>query len=227
MSVCVLIPARGGSKGIPGKNIKLLRGKPLIQYTLEAALSCFTPEQIIVSTDDLQIKEVVERLGQPVSELRPSALAQDETSTAEVIRYELNKWKQRNHDYPDHVVLLQVTSPLRRSFHLEEAWQLYLESKQEMLVSVCASKQNPYFNLFEEQQGLLQKSKEGVYTRRQDCPPVWELNGAIYIFRTDRFLEVGIEGMNKIKYVMSEKDSIDIDSPLDWMIAENIIGLNN
>jgi N-acylneuraminate cytidylyltransferase len=94
-----------------------------------------------------------------------------------------------------------------------------------MLVSVRASKQNPYYNLFEEQNGYLQKSKEGTFTRRQDCPPVWELNGAIYIFRTDRFLDVGMEGMHKIKYEMSEIDSIDIDSPLDWMIAESLINL--
>ena len=124
--------------------------------------------------------------------------------------------------YPQHTILLQVTSPFRNGNHLAEALQLYLYSKEEMLVSVCASKQNPYYNLFEEQNGFLQKSKEGAYTRRQDCPPVWELNGAIYIFRTARFLEVGIEGMKKIKYEMSEVDSIDIDSQLDWMMAESL-----
>ncbi len=223
MRVCVIIPARGGSKGIPRKNIKSLRGKPLIQYTLDAARACFTPEQITVSTDDIEIKKVVEELGQPVLALRPESLAQDDTPSAAVIAHELEQWKVMHGTYPQHTILLQVTSPFRNGNHLTEAWQLYLDSKEEMLVSVCASKQNPYYNIFEEQNGFLQKSKEGAYTRRQDCPPVWELNGAIYIFRTDRFLEVGIEGMKKIKYVMSEHDSLDIDSPLDWVIAEHLL----
>ena len=223
MSVCVLIPARGGSKGIPGKNIKFLGGKPLIQYTLDAARACFTPEQIVVSTDDIEIKKVVEEIGQPIRALRPESLAQDETPTAAVIEYELEQWRLAHGSYPEHVVLLQATSPFRSGDHLGEAWERYRSSSADMLVSVCASKQNPYYNLFEEQNGYLQKSKEGAFTRRQDCPPVWELNGAIYIFRTDRFLEVGIEGMHKIKYEMTEHDSIDLDTPLDWIIAEHLL----
>jgi N-acylneuraminate cytidylyltransferase len=227
MSDCLLIPARGGSKGIPGKNIKFLGGKPLIQYTLDAARACFTPEQIVVSTDDSEIKNVVEKMGQPIRALRPESLAQDDTPTAAVITYELEQWRFAHGSYPEHVVLLQATSPFRSGDHLGEAWERYRSSRADMLVSVSASKQNPYYNLFEEQNGFLQKSKEGSYTRRQDCPPIWELTGAIYIFRTNRFLEVGIEGMKKIKYEMSEVDSIDIDSPLDWMIAESLISLKN
>jgi N-acylneuraminate cytidylyltransferase len=121
------------------------------------------------------------------------------------------------------VVLLQVTSPFRSGNHLGEAWERYRSNRADMLLSVCSSKQNPYYNLFEEQNGYLQKSKEGTFTRRQDCPAVWELNGAIYIFRTDRFLEVGMEGMHKIKYEMSEHDSIDLDTPLDWIVAEHLL----
>jgi N-acylneuraminate cytidylyltransferase len=222
MSVFVLIPARGGSKGIPQKNIKSFRGKPLIQYTLDAARACFKPEQIVVSTDDSEIKNVVEGMGQPIRALRPVSLAQDDTPTAAVIAYELEQWRLIHGSYPEYVVLLQATSPFRNGQHLKEAWHLFQESKAEMLVSVCASKQNPYYNLFEEHNGFLKKSKEGTFTRRQDCPAVWELNGAIYIFRTDRFLEVGIEGMHKIKYEMSERDSVDIDSAMDWLIAEHL-----
>jgi len=166
-------------------------------------------------------------MGQPIRALRPASLAQDETPTGAVIEYELEQWRLAHGSYPEHMVLLQVTSPFRSSDHLGEALERYRLSRADMLVSVCASKQNPYYNLFEEQNGYIQKSKEGSFTRRQDCPPVWELNGAIYIFRTDRFLELGIEGMNKIKYEMSEIDSIDIDSPLDWMIAESLISLRN
>jgi N-acylneuraminate cytidylyltransferase len=165
---------------------------------------------------------VVEGMGQPIRALRPETLAQDDTPTAAVIAYELEQWRLIHGSYPEYVVLLQATSPFRNGQHLKEAWHLFQESKAEMLVSVCASKQNPYYNLFEEHHGFLQKSKEGTFTRRQDCPAVWELNGAIYIFQTDRFLEVGIQGMQKIKYVMSERDSIDIDSPMDWLIAEQI-----
>ena len=227
MSVCVLIPARGGSKSIPQKNIKSFRGKPLIQYTLDAALACFKPEQIVVSTDDVEIKNVVEGIGQPIRALRPETLAQDDTPTAAVITYELEQWLLIHGSYPEYVVLLQATSPFRNGQHLKEAWHLFQESKAEMLVSVCASKQNPYYNLLEEHNGFLQKSKEGTFTRRQDCPVVWELNGAIYIFRTDCFLEVGMEGMDMIKYEMREQDSIDIDTPFDWELAELIERIKN
>ena len=223
MSVCVMIPARDGSQGIPGKNIKLLAGKPLIQYTIDAAIGNFSADEIIVSTDSEDIKMVVEELGISVPKLRPSHLAQNDTPTAAVIEYELKRYKEFNGTYPDHMILLQVTSPFRNAAHLKEAWANYQTNQSEMLVSVSASKQNPYYNLFEEEHGILKKSKSGNYTRRQDCPVVWELNGAIYIFRTDRFLEVGIEGMNKIKYEMSEQDSIDIDTPFDWEMAETLL----
>jgi len=227
MKVCVIIPARGGSKGIPNKNIKLLGGKPLIHYTLDAARNNFNMDQIVVSTDSQNIRTVVESYGQPIFSLRPSELSQDNSSSEDVINYELNQWKLRNGSYPDHVILLQVTSPLRNAAHLNEAWNEYCNLGEEMLVSVCASKCNPYYNLFEENDGYLRKSKEGDFTRRQDCPEIWELNGAIYIFQTHRFLEVGIEGMKKKKYEMDNLSSIDIDNMNDWMLAEILLNQRN
>jgi CMP-N,N'-diacetyllegionaminic acid synthase len=224
MKTCVLIPARGGSKGIPKKNIKHLGGKPLIKYTLDVAQILFPIENIVVSTDDYEIKNCVEQLGYSVPYMRPTELAQDDTATAAVVQFELERWKIRFGEYPEHVILLQPTSPFRKVTHLEEAFQLYANlDYNDLVVSVSASKHNPYYTLFEEKSGLLVQSKKGDFTRRQDCPEVWELNGAIYIFRSQSFLENGFEGMNKVKYVMKEIDSLDLDTLLDWSFAEFLL----
>ncbi|HRZ75270.1 MAG TPA: acylneuraminate cytidylyltransferase family protein, partial [Flavobacterium sp.] len=176
MKPLVVIPARGGSKGIPGKNIKLLGGIPLIQYTLEAAKALFPKEIICVSTDDLEIKKCVEKLGFKVPFLRPSELATDSSGTYEVLLHAI-EFYENNGYYPDTLILLQPTSPFRNSKHIEQAINLYT-SEIDMVVSVKETKANPYYNLFEEDSGgFLKKSKEATFNRRQDCPAVWQYNG--------------------------------------------------
>jgi len=219
----VIIPARGGSKGIPGKNIKLLGGIPLIQYTLEAAKALFPKEIICVSTDDLEIKKCVEKLGFKVPFLRPSELATDSSGTYEVLLHAI-EFYENNGYYPDTLILLQPTSPFRNSKHIEQAINLYT-SEIDMVVSVKETKANPYYNLFEEDSGgFLKKSKEATFNRRQDCPAVWQYNGAIYIINIKSLKDETISNFKKIrKYVMDEISSHDVDTLLDWKLSEILI----
>ena len=220
MKILAIIPARGGSKGVPGKNIKILNGKPLIQYTIDAAKEAFVSEPICISTDDIKIKKVVESLGTEVPFLRPDELATDTSGTYEVLLHAVNYYESIGYS-PDVVVLLQVTSPFRSSTHIKEALDLYDQSC-EMVVSVKETKANPYYVLREEDEnGYLVPSKEGKFTRRQDCPEVYELNGAIYIINVAALKEKSLSEFKKVKkYIMSDFNSHDIDTSLDWEFAE-------
>jgi CMP-N,N'-diacetyllegionaminic acid synthase len=226
LKILIVIPARGGSKGVHRKNIKLLAEKPLIQYTIQASQKMFQNQQICVSTDSLEIKEVVESLGLKVPFLRPESLATDTASTYEVLEHAIEYYESQGY-YADVLVLLQATSPFRTDKHIYEALQLF-DKDCEMVVSVKETKANPYYLLKEENdEGWLFSSKKGSFTRRQDCPKVYELNGAIYIINVKALKEKkSLTDFVRIKkYVMDEKSSHDIDSDFDWKIAE--ILLNN
>tara|TARA_R110000751_G_scaffold179089_4_gene285196 strand:+ start:605 stop:1294 length:690 start_codon:yes stop_codon:yes gene_type:complete len=223
----IVIPARGGSKGVPGKNIKLLNGKPLIHYTIEAALGIFESKDIYVSTDSLEIKEVAEQTGLKIPFLRPEHLASDTASSRDVILHALEQYKLSNGKEPDVIILLQPTSPFRNQNHIKEALSLYKETL-DMVVSVKETNANPYYILFEEDDNkFLKKSKEIKVARRQDVPKVWALNGAVYIINPKSIIEKPIGDFQKvIKYQMDDRYSIDIDTPLDWEFAEFIAKKN-
>lgn len=219
----ILIPARGGSKGVPGKNIKELGGKPLIQYTIDAAREIVPNKQIVISTDSVQIKAVVENLGLEVPFLRPAELATDIAGTYEVLLHALKFYEQDNPS-PEKIILLQPTSPFRNATHIQEALEIYHQGL-DMVVSVKETASNPYYTLMEENRlGYLEKSKEGDFTRRQDCPKVWELNGAVYIINAISLKSAPPHKFKKVKkYVMDERSSLDIDTNIDWLIAETIM----
>lgn len=223
MKPLVIIPARGGSKGAPRKNIRVLGGKPLIYYTIEAARAVFEDKYICVSTDNLEIKEVVEKTGLKVPFLRPAELATDTAGTYEVLLHTLKYYEELKY-FPDIIILLQATSPFRTEKHIKEAIMLY-SSELDMVVSVKETKSNPYFNLFEEEKnGFLKKSKESNYNRRQDCPKIWEYNGAIYLINTASIKKMTINKFQKVKkYVMDELSSHDIDTEIDFKFAELLI----
>jgi CMP-N,N'-diacetyllegionaminic acid synthase len=227
MRPLVVIPARGGSKGIPGKNIKPLAGKPLIYYTIEAAREVFPDELIIISTDNDVIKACVELTGLKVPFLRPPELATDTAGTYEVLLHAVKFVELRGY-FPDALMLLQPTSPFRNSSHIREAMKLYDETI-EMVVSVKETKSNPYYILFEENEdGWLVKSKKGDFSTRQFCPKVWEYNGGIYIINIGSLKEKPINEFTKIrKFVMDEWSSHDIDTILDWEVAEVMAKINN
>ena len=223
MKPLVIIPARGGSKGVPKKNIKTLGGKPLIYYTIEAARAVFEDKYICVSTDDIEIKNIVEQTGLKVPFLRPAELATDTAGTYEVLLHALNYYENLEY-FPDTIILLQPTSPFRTAEHIKEAIKLYT-TEIDMVVSVKETKSNPYFNLFEEDvDGFLKKSKESDYTRRQDCPKVWEYNGAVYVINVESLKNTTINKFKKVKkYVMDELSSLDIDSEMDLKFVELLI----
>lgn len=223
MKKLFLIPARGGSKGVPGKNIKLLNGRPLIYYTLEAAVDAREEEDVIaVSTDSTEIAHVVNAYGDFVPFMRPAKLATDESSSRDVILHALDYFNNIDIMF-DVVVLLQPTSPLRTAKHVKKAINLY-QSDLDMVVSAFQTKSNPYYVLFEENnEGFLRKSKVGPFTRRQDCPKVYEFNGAIYVITVSSIRHAALSDFSKTKvFEMRQEESIDIDTLSEWEYAEFI-----
>lgn len=223
MRILSIIPARGGSKGIPRKNIKLFDGKPLIYYTIDCARSICDDDDICVSTDDDEIIQVVERYGLGVPFKRPAEYSTDTAGTYEVLLHALDYYEKLGRDY-DVVLLLQNTSPFRTSNHVKSALALYTPDV-DMVVSVKECAANPYYCVYEEtQEGFLHICKgEGNIFRRQDAPKVYEFNGAIYVINVKSLKNNHMHQFKKrIKYVMDETSSIDLDTMNDWLFAEMI-----
>jgi N-acylneuraminate cytidylyltransferase len=221
MKILVIIPARGGSKGIPHKNIKPLNGKPLIYYTIDCARAICDDADICVSTDDDEIIQVVEDYGLKVPFKRPAELATDTAGTYEVLLHALNYYEQQGRHY-DVVMLLQNTSPFRAAEHVKEAIKLY-STDVDMVVSVKECPANPYYCVFEEDaNGFLHVCKgDGNIFRRQDAPKVYEYNGAIYIMNAETLKTTHMHKMQKrVKYVMDDASSFDLDTMWDWQMAE-------
>lgn len=221
MKILVIIPARGGSKGIPHKNIKPLNGKPLIHYTIDEAREIVGDDDICVSTDDPEIIKCVEDYGLKVPFVRPDELATDTAGTYEVLLHALDFYEKQGKHY-DVVLLLQNTSPFRKAEQVKEALALYNENV-DMVVSVKECAANPYYCVFEEnEEGYLHVCKgDGNIFRRQDAPKVYEYNGAIYIMNAEKLKTTHMHKMQKrIKYVMDDKSSFDLDTMNDWRIAE-------
>ncbi|WMJ72893.1 acylneuraminate cytidylyltransferase family protein [Cytophagaceae bacterium ABcell3] len=215
-----LIPARGGSKGVPGKNIKLLNGVPLIHISIDLARAFSDDSHICVSTDSEEIKHVVEEAGLKVPFTRPLALASDNAGMHEVLLHALEYYSSRGMHYKK-LVLLQPTSPFRKKKHVQEALDLYRPSL-DMVVSVKETVSNPYFKLMKEtEEGYLKKFAEATFSTRQSAPVVYELNGAVYVINTDALRRSPMNEFSKVqKYVMDEASSYDIDTMLDWQICE-------
>lgn len=228
MNPLIIIPARGGSKGIPRKNIKPLNGKPLIYYTIDTARAITTDENICVSTDDQEIINVVEEYGMKVPFIRPVELATDTAGTYEVLLHALDYYEKQGKHF-DVVVLLQNTSPFRRADQVKEALSLYTP-ELDMVVSVKESAANPYYCVFEEDQnGYLHVCKgNGDIFRRQDAPKVYEYNGAIYVMNPEVLKTTHMHKMKKrVKYVMDDLSSFDLDTMWDWKMSEMLMKQEN
>lgn len=224
MKTLYVIPARGGSKGIPGKNIKPLAGKPLIEYSIDVARALANDEDICVTTDDNAIIETVERTRLKVPFVRPAELSTDQSGTYEVLLHALDFYESKGVHY-DTMVLLQPTSPFRTVDDVKACLELYSDDI-DMVVSVKQAATNPYYNAFEiDDNGFLHISKgEGNYTRRQDAPKVWEYNGAVYVINVESLRKMPLGKFTRRRmYEMSAERSIDLDTPTDWLIAETII----
>jgi N-acylneuraminate cytidylyltransferase len=194
-------------------------------HSVDMAREIFNDNEICISTDSTKIKAVVEKSGLHVPFLRPEELAQDTSSTEDVLMHTLS-WYNHNGYEPDMIILLQPTSPFRQLKDINKAIAKF--SKEiDMVVSVKQGKANPYFNLYEENDsGFLEKSKKGTFDRYQDSPEVWEFNGSIYIINVANLKSKGFSNFNKIiKYTIENPIySLDIDTEFDWLIAKTIIG---
>lgn len=226
MKPLIIIPARGGSKGIPKKNIVPLNGRPLIDYTIKAALEIADVERVILSTDSDEIAETARQCGLEVPYRRPAALATDTAGSREVI-LDVMDWADRQGLEYDAVVLLQPTSPLRTAGDIAGAMALYDEADADMVVSVAEARSNPYYNCFEtDDDGYLHVSKgDGLYTRRQDVPAAYEYNGAVYVIRPESIRKMAMGAFpRRVPYVMPAERSVDIDAPVDLLIASHLLG---
>lgn len=224
MKTLWLIPARGGSKGIPDKNLKPFCGESLVSRAVKQALECAQEDDVVfVSTDSHPIRNEAEKAGVEIPFMRPVELASDNAGTYPVILHVLEEFKKRGNEF-DRVILLQPTSPFRTVEDIRNAARLW-SPLSDMVVSVVDSKANPYFNLFEtDKDGYLIHSKgNGEYARRQDVPKVWEYNGAVYVMTVKSLFNSPMSQFKKIlPYEMPSSRSIDLDTPEDWQIAETL-----
>lgn len=220
MSTFALIPARGGSKGIPRKNIKAIAGKPLIAWAIEAALRSPLLDAVVVSTEDEEIAEVARRAGAQVPFMRPAALAADDTPGLDPVLHALDQLPQF-----DAVLLLQPTSPMRTTEDIDACLRLAAERGAPSVVSVTEPDAHPYWTYrIGSDQRLVRLIDNVSVTRRQDLPQVGALNGALYFARAD-WLKTnrGLVGPDTLAYVMPRERSVDLDTPLDWKIAELLL----
>ena len=221
-----VIPARIGSKGIPKKNIKLLNGKPLIAYTIEAALQAINDgvlDRCVVSTDSEEIAEISREYGADVPFLRPDYLGGDTIKSVDVILHALSFLEERGESY-DAVITLQPTSPLRRGDDLEEGIRMYDDNDRDSLIAVYEDiKANGfnYYRMGEGHIGLAEHKEHNTGIRRQEMKPMYVRNGALYISSIDLLKERKlIIGDTPLLYVMPKERSTDVDSMLDFEYIE-------
>ncbi len=221
-----LVPARGGSKRIPGKNIKPLCGQPLIAYTIANALKANCFSRIIVSTDDPQTADVARDAGAEVPWLRSAETSGDTSSSVDVILEVLSRMEADGDTLPDAVMLLQPTSPFRSVESIHRAIALYETGGGESVVSVSLAKSHPYWckSLSTEGELLPFLPEVDSALRSQDLPPVYALNGLIYLASIANIRErcALYSEHTRALLVESEEETVDIDTPFDWLVAEAV-----
>jgi CMP-N-acetylneuraminic acid synthetase len=228
VKVLGLIPARGGSKGVPRKNARLLCGKPLLAYTAEAALGSRRLTNVVLSTDDPEIAEIGKSCGVEVPFLRPSELADDEAPMLPVVQHALSWFKERGREF-DAVCLLQPTNPLRRSDHIDGCIDLLEQSGADSVVTVLPvpAEHHPYWVYFQSEDGLLRLSTGATdpITRRQQLPAAFHREGSVYVTRCNVVLEKNsLYGSRLVGFQLDRDQSVNIDAPADWELAERLIG---
>ncbi|MDD5168739.1 MAG: acylneuraminate cytidylyltransferase family protein [Syntrophales bacterium] len=220
--VLCVIPARGGSKGVPRKNIKHLAGKPLIAYSIEQAMQSSYIDRVIVSTEDEEIAAIAKKYGAEVPFLRPVELAGDDISTIDVLLHAMD-WIEKQGKYPfDILTLLHTTAPLRWVSDIDACIKLLIDTTADNVFSVADAHRNPYFNMVEcDAEGKIKLVKKSTFSTRQAAPKVYDLNASIYAWWKDILKKEKKVFLNKSKiYVMPKERSVDIDDDLDFRIAE-------
>lgn len=221
------ICARGGSKGVKGKNFKLINGKPLIAYTIETALQSGVFDHIVVSSDSKDIQNIAVKYGAEVFFTRPAELASDNAAKIPVIRHAFIESEKYYNDKYDILVDLDATSPLRTIDDIKACIDLLIEKKSENVITAMSSRRSPYFNLIERDSSgwwNVSKKLEKEFVRRQDAPSCYDMNASIYVWTRDSILHNdSVFNATTELYVMPEERSIDIDSELDFQFVEFLL----
>ncbi|MDO8467211.1 MAG: acylneuraminate cytidylyltransferase family protein [bacterium] len=228
-----IITARGGSKGIPGKNIKSLLGKPLIAYTIDAAKESGVIDRLILSTDDPAIAEVAKQYGCEVPFMRPADISDDKSAHLPVLQHAVKALKEKDGYEPDYVLLLQPTSPARQAFHIKEAAGLMEKSGADSVLSVAEIPENYHYKkaMFVDESRALRLVKDvgPIYervSRRQDLEKNYWSVGSIYLFKTSLLFDPAkpnFYGEKTMPYIVDAKYVVDINVPADWEAAEKAL----
>ncbi len=227
MKILGIIPARGGSKSVPNKNIKLLAGKPLLQYTVDVAKKSKNISRLILSSEDDKIIKVAQQLNLEVPFKRPINLAKDDTPTLPVIQHALKFFMEKG-IYFDAVCLLQVTSPFKTSEFIDNAIDRFVKSGADALVSVqqVPNEFNPHWTFRVNNKDNLElfTGEKQIISRRQDLPKAYHRDGTIYITKTSVLLEQNSLYGSKLSYIESPSYfNVNIDTIEDWKKAENYL----
>jgi len=229
MKVLGLVPARGGSKGVPGKNTRLLGGKPLLQYTAEAALASRLLSRVILSTENEEIARVGEECGLEVPFYRPPRLAADDTPMLPVVQHAVS-WMEDQGERFDAVCLLQPTNPLRRSEDIDACIRLLETTGADAVVTILPvpAEHNPHWVYFENGSGLLRLStgEASPISRRQELPPAYHREGSVYVTRRNVLMnENSLYGKRLAGHLIEAESSVNIDRPSDWDRAEELLAV--
>ncbi len=227
LRVLGIIPARGGSKGVPRKNLRKLAGKPLLEYTAEAALASTRLSRIILTTEDQEIAEAGRQCGIEVPFMRPESLARDDTPMLPVIRHAVKTLEDSGDRY-DAICLLQPTNPLRRPEDIDNCIRLLDEQEADSVVSMLPVpvEFNPHWVWFSDSNGYLKiaTGEEMPIPRRQELPAAWHREGSVYVMRRDVLVERNtFYGAKMIGYMMDPEKTVNIDTMEDWVRAEKLI----
>lgn len=226
-SVLAIIPARGGSKRLPNKNTRCLNGKPLIAYSIEAALTSKYVDAVVVSTDSGEIRRIAEAAGAEAPFLRPDELASDTSGTLPVVAHAIEYYRQSLQKTFDIVLLLQPTSPLRTTVDIDCAAELFMTKSADAVISVCPAEHSPLWcNTLPDDLSLTGFLPNSVLNRRsQDLPTYYRINGAIYLCVVERLLKEQTFFIcnNAYAYIMEQERSIDIDTLLDFQYCELLL----
>jgi CMP-N,N'-diacetyllegionaminic acid synthase len=223
LRVLGLVPARGGSKGVPRKNVRLLHGRPLLHYTADAALAAARLAHVALSTDDEEVAAVGRACGLDVPFMRPPALATDAAPMLPVVQHALRWFDERGARF-DAVCLLQPTNPLRRAASIDACIDLLSSSEADSVVTVLPvpAEYNPHWVYFRSTDGSMRLStgEAAPIARRQDLPAAFHREGSVYVSRRETVLAGSLYGRRTIGHLVDAVDSVNIDEPSDWDLAE-------
>ncbi|WP_455949221.1 acylneuraminate cytidylyltransferase family protein [Helicobacter pullorum] len=220
-----IIPARSGSKRVIDKNIRNLYGKPMLAWSIRAGLNSQYIDEVMVATDSQKYADIARKYGASVPFIRPNSISQDDTPTFEVVKYTIEFYEKIGKRF-DYIVLLQPTSPLRKSVHIDEACEKIFTKKADSIISVCECEHSPLWsNTIPKNDSMSEFFSCNIkHIRSQDLPKYYRLNGAIFVIQKDKFLlHEGAFMPNSYAYKMQQQFSIDVDTEMDCNYAEFLI----